>query len=490
MKQKFWLFGLILVIPILGFITSQAIISYTNSEVRKSISINYPDADPIKVSQITAEKLCKDDKSGIEELCEQNSNLVILRSASISTGIVGLFLLFLIKLSGKLAQKNRLLLLTIFKPGLNATGLALIVLVILHSCIAMASIYYAESALTNRIHVFVIGGIGLGALYGIVAISKNAFSLIRNAQSYAIGLIVKEDEQEQLWKHINEIADRMGSLKPDNIVLGLEPNFYVTEADVISLNGECHGRTLYCSLPFMRILHKDEFNGVIGHELGHYKGQDTKFSREFYPIYRGTINSIQALSEAGSRGSSVIALLPALAIFGYFLESFSVAENAISRERELLADKEGAKISSNESMSICLVKIHAYSGIWNYICENIVKALKQNKMYKNASLTYFETSKINATEKILNGIAETHTAHPTDSHPPLSVRLNSLGYSVKDLVEKSLLLSETDSSINLINGYESIEMNVSDAYQSILARKLNIHFDDADKEQENENPTA
>jgi Zn-dependent protease with chaperone function len=125
---------------------------------------------------------------------------------------------------------------------------------------------------------------------------------------------------------VNEVAQRLDALPPEHIIVGLDPNFFVTEAEVQYPGGTCNGRTLYCSLPLSRILRTEEFIGIIGHELGHFKGEDTKFSQQFFPIYRGTVNSIAALQHSGGQGSGVIALLPAIALFSYFLECFSVAE--------------------------------------------------------------------------------------------------------------------------------------------------------------------
>ena len=98
------------------------------------------------------------------------------------------------------------------------------------------------------------------------------------------------------------------------MVVGLDPNFFVTEARVRCLNGTLSGRTLYCSLPLARILSRAEFDAVIGHELGHFRGQDTQFSQRFYPIYRGTADSLRALGNIGVGGAGLLPLLPAVGV--------------------------------------------------------------------------------------------------------------------------------------------------------------------------------
>src|SRR5207253_136023 len=100
--------------------------------------------------------------------------------------------------------------------------------------------------------------------------------------------------EPRLWSFVADAAQSAGVAPPEHLVLGLEPNFYVTEAHVQCLDGELHGRTMYLSIPLARIFSQQELRAVLGHELGHYKGDDTVFSQKFYPIYRGTLDSLTA----------------------------------------------------------------------------------------------------------------------------------------------------------------------------------------------------
>jgi hypothetical protein len=61
-------------------------------------------------------------------------------------------------------------------------------------------------------------------------------------------------------------------LMPETVVIGVDPTFFVTEAEVVTLSGRLWGRTLYCSMPLARILTVDELTAIIGHELGHFRG--------------------------------------------------------------------------------------------------------------------------------------------------------------------------------------------------------------------------
>lgn len=404
-------------------------------------------------------------------------DLSIMSKAAVGASGVGLLLLFCIRTAGLLARRNRNLLLWVFKPGLYLTGLVLIGLVVVHAAIAMAAIYYGEAALFRRVHVYVIGGIGLGALAGVFKIARNTFSLVRKTEIIVIGKLLSRKEAPDFWGRIEGIADRLGALHPENIVLGLDPNFFVTEADVICLSGNFTGRTLYCSLPLMRILNRREFDAIIGHELGHYKGFDTKFSKKFFPIYRGTVNSIEELRETGGESPRAIALLPAIAVFSYFLESFSVAESRISRERELGADKEGATATDERTIASALVKVQAFSGFWGSLQHVTMETLRQGRMFVNLSKAYINLILAHANPDVLKGLEETHLSHPTDSHPPLKIRLKSLGVSMKHVVTDALNVNPMSPAIKLLRNPERLEEEISSRYQVILARQMDQYPD-------------
>jgi Zn-dependent protease with chaperone function len=413
----------------------------------------------------------------IQGLDETNTGLDYVIDGAAASAIAGVVLLLLIALAGRLARRNRVLLLLVFKPGLYLTVAIVTCLIVVHAVLATATIYYVESALFGIIHVGVILAIALGAIGGVVAIARSTFAALKKAETIAIGKTVSREDAPRLWQTIEQTAQRLGALRPEHIVLGLDPTFFVTEAAVISLSGKLTGRTLFCSLPFARILSIREFVAVIGHELGHFKGSDTKFSERCYPIYRGTAQSIASLHAAGGHGSGSIALLPALAILSYFLECFSVAENTLSRDRELAADQTGASVSNRTEMASALVKVHAFAAVWNDMQEAAADALKQGRMFINTSKTYADAVVEQSTPAALEGIAGTHLAHPTDSHPPLSVRLNSLGLDLASVSDVALAVPPDEPAIELVDNYETHEQEISDAYQVLLAQRLGISFE-------------
>ena len=125
-------------------------------------------------------------------------------------------------------------------------------------------------------------------------------------------------------------------------------------------------------------------------------------------------------------------------------------------------------------MATALVKVHAFSGLWDPLQEAAVEALKRGTMLANASKTYAGAAASSATPDVLVGLAERHLSHPTDSHPPLSVRLESLGIDLPSVSDAALNVIPADPAVELVSGFEEHEQEISEAYQLLLAKRLDI----------------
>ncbi len=478
MTRRLWLFGLLLGIPIVGFAVAENIRAHFNSEVRLAIQKSYPDATPDALSRLSVDRLCETRDRNLTDLCSTNDHLQLMSRASVWSGALGLALLLAIQIASHAARSNRQLLLRLFKPGFYITATITTGLIIVHATVSIAAIYYGESVYTGRLHVKILALIGIGAIIGIVALSRSVFSLVQKVHTTVIGKEITKEHAPALWDRVETLARKLNALPPQRIVVGLDPNFFVTEAEVVCLDGTLSGRTLYCSLPLCRILEDQEFAAIIGHELGHFKGLDTQYSQHFVPIYRGTISSLASLQQSGGDHALMkIALLPAIAVLSYFLEQFAVAEKTISRIRELEADQQGAAATSEMILASALVKVHAFAGVWDQVREAAVSVLHDGKSFINASKLYSEAVASVATPKAFDNIADAHLTHPTDSHPTLGARLAALKIRPDDVFLTALVVQPISPSINLLPRAEEIEQNLSTPYQAILAQEYGIDLD-------------
>lgn len=474
MARRIWLLFLLLALPAIGYGVAAGVQSHFGSELRAAVHKQYPNVSAERLNKLTISLACQRDRTDLPEICSTNDGLVLMKRGALGVIAAGILLLLLIKLVGLLTRGNRTLLVLAFVPGLYLTTLALVGIIIVHAAIAIGIIYYLTAVFLGIIPTGILFAIGLGAAVGIWAMARATLSVVQKSQTYVVGSELSREEAPLLWSRVEELANSIGALHPHHIIVGLDPNFFVTEAKVACLSGNVSGRTLYCSLALCRILSKSEMSAVVGHELGHYKGKDTKFSKRFYPVYRGTTEAIASLHAAGGEGIHALALIPAIAVLGYFLESFSVAEHRLGRERELAADKIGAGVTDVATMATALVKVHAFTAYWASLQEAAADALKRGNMFINASKIYAETCAQNAGASVLQGIAERHTSHPTDTHPSLGERLKNLRTSLQEVSPAALDIPPADCAVEYVADYEAKEEEISESYQLLLAQSLGI----------------
>ncbi len=465
---------ILLIIPLIGFGVSKWIEVDYESEFMLAISQqDWFDQD--KAHLYSLKNVCSHPE-GKKELpaCFMFNSMLLMQKASIFAGVLPLLMIFMISVGGRISRNNREVLLKIFTPGLHLTIYALVLLIIVNAVLLMASLYLGESMLLGMVHLYLIGAIGIGALIGASSMIKSSLNALKKAESTVIGKNIRESDSPGLFRFVKDIAGKIDALPPDNIIVGLDPNFFVTEAIVNCQAERFSGRTLYISMPLCRILSVNELKSIIGHELAHYKGEDTVYSKKFYPIYRGASDAISYLAYDTQEVSSAWSLIPAIYLLSYFLDAFSIVENKISRERELVADMEGSIITSKEDASSALVKIHAFTGLWDDAGEEVLNALREGSAIANVSILFKELTVKRAAEENFEGLADERLVHPTDSHPPLSIRLESLGVDIASMKQKAQDIDPSDIAIELIDGFESIELELSEYQQKLYRNYLKI----------------
>jgi Zn-dependent protease with chaperone function len=417
----------------------------------------------------------------LDDVCSPFSNVATIRAVALWAGAASLLFPLLVMLAGAVCKANRNLLLRIFAPGLYISNIVVSVLVVVQAAVLMGTVYYGEPALLGRIHYGYILLFGFAALAGAFYIIKATFGIVSKAKTMVVGHSLTINEYPHLWQFVNDLAKATGSDAPHNLVVGLTPNFFVTEANVQCLDGELIGRTMYISAPLCHILTSEQLSGVIAHELGHFKGEDTKFSLQFYPIYRGAIDSLHAVGEAAARSDrGAIALIPAIYMLTFFLECFSGAENKISREREIAADAVAAETAGSANIATALVKIVAFTGMWDSLTAVMHESLQKGtitfgekeydaqQFFSNVSNVFLFMVANNADPKALEGLDAKTIPHPTDSHPPLSVRLAALKTPLADVRTDALNVSPEPACSALIDNLEDLEMRLSAVQQLLM----------------------
>ena len=177
-----------------------------------------------------------------------------------------------------------------------------------------------------------------------------------------------------------------------------------------------------------------EIAGIIGHELGHFGGQDIAYNLRFAPIYAHMGSVLQVASAV--KGRIAIAFLPAQAVLGFFLQQFSYAERAIRRQREDEADAAGVLVASAPAFATALMKCAALAPLFQVVQNEVVALLGRGRMLPNVSLRFEAIARHYLTDTAASDIAQIaapHRApHPTDTHPPTLSRLQTIGVTLEE----------------------------------------------------------
>jgi len=466
----------LLAIPALGYVVGVGLQREFTSEIRAAALKQSPNLTTQQLGRLTVQQLCAADAIDGSSVCTVSFAMNVVRVAAMVSAAAGCGLILAIAIAGRIARRDRSALLRWFKPGLSLTAAVIIGLVIVHACILVTVIVAGESAVLHQIHIGLVIAIAAGGIYGVHAIATNVFSLAKKLQVAVFGRRVARAEAPAAWELVDSLAERLGALRPDHMVVGLEPNFYVTEADVATPAGTIGGRTLYWSLSLSRMLTVPEISAILGHELAHFRGEDTRFSEHFYPIYRGAAVSLSSLSEIGSGRIRAAALLPAIAVFQFFLETFAVAERGLARIREFAADAAGASVTDQRVMASALVKVHAYSGCWAEVQRQTVWALKGGRSLTNLADVFAQVTTDNQSPERMRDAEEMQLTHPTDSHPTLSARLNALGVSRDNAAGDAAKGPVSDDAHGLFPQAVAWEHELSAAFQVMAARVLEINL--------------
>jgi Zn-dependent protease with chaperone function/tellurite resistance protein len=440
-------------IPALGFGVATAIITSVNADFAKEGLPAIQEICGLDAAQSLAE---------VREACADYSSIRLLRTVSVFTGLVGLAVPALFWVGSLVVGNSRSRIAMVFPILVRVSVGLLSLMVIAQGAILTYAAYLGESRLIGRVHVFFIGGIGVGALVGAAGLIRTSASLGQKLQTQIVGKRLHKGEAPNLHAFVRSLAEKLRAQPPDNIVIGLEPNFFVTSADVSLIGSDetLHGETLFISAPLSRLLTQGEFAAVIGHELGHFRGGDTEYSMKFAPVYAGLGSAINALTSQEEEGAAALAKLPTVSVLSYMLEIFSSNERTIGREREFIADQSGAEASSPTDLATALVKVSLYSGLWEHARSKNVERLNHGKIARNLSVMFQDISKYDvehdSLEQIKTEVLEKRIAHPTDTHPPTSERLSALGMSPSD-ISKSMLMTADNPAIELVDGHAAVE---------------------------------
>lgn len=298
--------------------------------------------------------------------------------------------------------------------------------------------FWVTALWMNFYSVKLIGVAGILSVMGVGAVLIAIFTRPRTEQTVE-GTILERDAAPRLWEELSSICAKVGVNPPDQVIAGIDDNFFVTEHPITMNGTRLTGKTLYVSLPLLKQLHATEADTILAHEMAHFSGQDTLYSKRISPLLLKYQAYLKGLHEGGIS-------LPVFHFMVCFRVLFELSLNSLSRKREFRADSIAAKVTSPRDSAGALLRTMAYSKFRQSVEMDL---FKQTEAMEKADVSArVEQGFLDYAEKFASDpeIGKMETAHPFDSHPPLSQRLGAVGIELDENVARSLLTSKGDGA--------------------------------------------
>jgi len=237
------------------------------------------------------------------------------------------------------------------------------------------------------------------------------------------GTLITHEQAPELWEHLRVLADRVGTAPPDHIIGGIDDKFFVTENPVRLDDKDYKGRTLYVSLSLLQTLDEEEASAILAHEMAHFRGNDTFYSKKIAPLLNRYDHFLEALYKNYlSRPLFYCAAL--------FRNLYEVSLGKISREREFRADRIAADLVSPRAFLHAMVRTISYSRYREQVENDLINAGQHHdeiRIRERIEQGFYSF----APESLTQGdLSHQSTVHPFDSHPPLHQRLSALGQAI------------------------------------------------------------
>lgn len=339
--------------------------------------------------------------------------------------VAGVVLLVGVLALGALAFANRNMQHRSFVSGSKLLVLASAAEIVLQGALLVWLSFWMTAVFFNvyypKLIIAVALAVGLAVIYAVVCMLKRA-----PHHTAVTGMLVADAAAPALWRHVRTLAERADTKPPDNIVAGIDTNFFVTQSPLSIGEQMLHGRSLYLSLPLLRVLDRSEADAVLSHELAHFSGGDTASSAALGPDLVYYDNYCRMMADGGVTFIAYYLLRLYRVIFEFALSSES-------RAREFLADGVAAKLTSPRAVATALIKVAAFA---RYRGETERALFNQSDQHNDtlniAARVAAGLAAYANTPRFLENMRQSDIPHPFDSHPPLIERMRNIGHEIAE----------------------------------------------------------
>lgn len=243
------------------------------------------------------------------------------------------------------------------------------------------------------------------------------------------GLKLNRDQVPYLFALVDELTTKLQAPRFHNILLNQQFNAAVVQIPRLGIFG-WQENYLLLGLPLMQSLSLEQLKAVLAHELGHLSGNHSSFAAWIYRIRKTWMQIYERLHETDQQGAAVL--------FNGFMEWYWPAFNAYSfilaRMDEYEADRCAAQLAGKRTMAEALINIEVKarfleSSFWKDIHQQAEHHVDPPDNVYSSMLTVLHDAIAEDKKKLWLKQALAEKTNNADTHPCLTDRLKSLGYS-------------------------------------------------------------
>ena len=340
---------------------------------------------------------------------------------------------------GALAFVNRGLRYASFVAGWRVMTIGSAVEVVLQSAMVVWLSFWLTAYFWERYYIKLVGIAGVAAAAAVFFAIYTLFK--KSAGGHEIeGDLLTPDDAPRLWQRIRALAAQVKTAPPDQVVAGIDTNFFVTEAPCTVQGQPVLGRTLFISIPLLRVLDTQEADAVLAHELAHLGGGDTRRSAMLGPKLQ---QFDQYTWEMRSGGLTIVAHY----LLRLYRMIFSFALARDSRDREYNADRVAAGLTAPHAIVQSLIKISAYSSYRNDVESRLFAEDRRHGASLGIAGFVAEGLRPYAqSDAFITTMRSAGVPHPYDSHPPLSERMRNVGHMVDEQAYGPIVTTAPEAS--------------------------------------------
>ena len=262
-------------------------------------------------------------------------------------------------------------------------------------------------------------GAKLGLVAGVVAVAvlRAAFLVERRGDDAPDGVLVSRQDEPELWALIDEVSAELGVRPPDDLRLVDDANAFVhQDTRLLGLVGG--RRHMGIGLPLLHVLTVDQLRGVVGHELGHYAGGDTRVSALVHRAGTTVARTSQHLGPQTRLGR----------LFSAYARLYARVSLRVRRRQELRADAGSVRVVGREAHVRALVEVRTAAAAWSFFMSRYVVPLWQagaapQDLYAGYRRLLADPSRQAQLDEVRAGATEAEPDDPYDSHPTLAARV-------------------------------------------------------------------